>query len=60
MNFLMTFLQGKLTYIVAAVSALWAIFGFFMGYITSEQTFAIVMASLAIFGIKRKLDHYGM
>jgi len=56
----MTFLRGKLTYIVAIVSVLWAIFGFFMGYITSEQTFAIVMASLAIFGIKRKLDHYGM
>lgn len=51
----MNFLKGKLTYLVAGISFLWAITGFLLGYLDGPNAGAIILASLGVFGIRRAL-----
>lgn len=51
----MTFLKGKLTYIVAGLNLLWAIYGYFQGFIDGTTATTMILASVAVFGIRRAL-----
>lgn len=50
-----TILKGKLTYIVAGITAVWAITGFFIGQLDAEAAGTMVLAALGTFGIRRAL-----
>lgn len=52
----MTILKGRLTYIVAAVTALWAITGFFLGQLDPTAAGEMILAALGTFGIRRALN----
>lgn len=51
----MDFLKGKVSYIVAGVTILWAIVGFFLGNLDMNQASAMVLAGLGVFGIRRAI-----
>lgn len=51
----MDILKGKLTYIVAAITGLWAVVGFFLGQLDATQAGGMVLAALATFGIRRAI-----
>lgn len=51
----MELLKGKLTYLVAATTVLWAIAGFFLGTLDGETVAALILAGLGTFGIRRAL-----
>ena len=48
-------MKGYLTYTVAAITAVWAIVGFFLGNLDAAQAGAMVLAALGTFGIRRAL-----
>lgn len=48
-------LKGKLTYIVSAITALWAVAGFFLGQLEAEQAGVLILAALGTYGIRRVL-----
>lgn len=52
---MMNFMSGKLSYTVAGLNVLWAIYGYFMGYIDGEVAIAHVLAGAGIFGIRRAI-----
>ena len=49
-------LKGKLTYVIAGVTALWAIVGFFLGNLDATQAGTMILASLGTFGIRRAIS----
>jgi len=51
----MNFLKGYLTYIVAGVTALWAVVGFFLGLLEPEVTGTLLLGALSVFGLRRAL-----
>ena len=51
----MELLKGKLTYLVAAVTVLWAIVGFFLGTLDGQTVATLVLAGLGTFGIRRAI-----
>lgn len=51
----MKILNGKLTYLVAAITGVWAIVGFFLGQIDTEQAGMLILAALGTFGIRRAI-----
>ena len=51
----MNILKGNLTYLVAVITFLWAITGFFLGTLPPEQAGALILASLGTFGVRRAL-----
>ena len=51
----MTFLQGKLTYLVAAITVLWAVVGFFLGQLDGQTTATMILAGLGTFGVRRAI-----
>lgn len=52
---MMNLLKGKLTYTVAGITFAWAIVGFFLGTLESMQAGELILASLAVFGVRRAL-----
>jgi hypothetical protein len=52
----MNFLKGKLTYIVAGITGIWAITGFFLGQLGTEEAGVLILASLGTFGIRRAIN----
>lgn len=48
--------KGKLTYTVAAITALWAVVGYFLGQLEPENAGMLVLAALGTFGIRRALN----
>lgn len=55
----MKFLEGKKTYIAAALLVLLAAAGFWFDYIPAVEATAIVIAGLGLFGLGDKADRYG-
>ena len=53
----MTFLTGKKTYIVATVGVLYAIFGYFYGALTPSAAVQVVLAALAVAGLRNGLTN---
>ncbi len=53
----MTILQGKLTYIVAGVTVVWAIIGFFLGQLDAQTAGTMVLAGLGTFGVRRAISN---
>lgn len=51
----MDILEGKLTYITAGVTALWAIVGYFLGNVDAVTAGQMVLAALAVFGVRRAI-----
>lgn len=49
-------MKGKLTYSVAAVTALWAIVGFFLGNLDAQQAGMMVLGALGTFGVRRAIQ----
>lgn len=50
-------LKGKLTYIVAAVTGLWAVVGFFLGQLETEQAGMLILGALGAFGVRRSIKN---
>lgn len=48
-------LKGKLTYIVSAVTIIWAVTGFFLGTLDSESAGVLILAGLGTFGVRRAI-----
>ena len=48
-------LSGKLTYAVAAVTAIWAIIGFFLGNLDASTAGGMILAALGTFGVRRAI-----
>ena len=48
-------MNGYLTYTVAAVTAVWAIVGFFLGHLDAQTSGTMILAALGTFGIRRAL-----
>lgn len=48
-------LQGKVTYIAAGVTAIWAIVGFFLGHLDAQTTGTMILAALGTFGLRRAI-----
>lgn len=51
----MNVLKGNLTYIVAGVTALWAIVGLILGQLDATQVSALLLAALGTFGVRRAI-----
>lgn len=51
----MNILEGKLSYILAALAIIGAASGFVLGIIDAEQATGMIWAGLALFGIRRAL-----
>lgn len=49
-------LKGKLTYLVAGVTALWAIVGYFLGNLDASTTGAMILTALGTFGVRRAIN----
>lgn len=49
--------QGKFTYIVAGVTALWAVVGYFLGNLDAVTAGQMVLAALGVFGVRRAIDN---
>lgn len=52
----MNILNGKLSYILAAVAILGGGAGFLLGIIDGEQATQMIYGGLALFGIRRAID----
>jgi len=50
-------LNGKLTYIVAGINALWAIYGYFTGNLDGQVAITMILASVGTFGIRRAISN---
>lgn len=50
------FLKGKLTYTVAWLAILFAIFGWTQGYLEQTQALEIINANLVVVGIRRAIN----
>ena len=50
-------LQGKLTFILAALAILGGVSGYILGYTEGEQAIQMVWAGLAAFGIRRAINN---
>lgn len=48
-------MKGKLTYVVAAATGIWAAVGFFLGQLEPEQAGMLILASLGTFGVRRAI-----
>ena len=48
-------LQGKLSYLLAALAVLWALVGYFAGWVELEQALTVAWGGLAVFGIRRAI-----
>ena len=48
-------LKGKLTYTIAAITAIWAIVGFFLGNLDATSAGQMLLASIAAFGVRRAI-----
>ncbi len=51
----MTFLSGKLTYILAAAAILWGVLGALAGWTTWGEALPVIWSGLAAFGIRRAI-----
>jgi len=49
---MLKFLKGRRTYVVCVVAIIWAIGGLALGYLSSDETVNIVLASLAAAGLR--------
>lgn len=49
-------MNGKLTYTVAAITALWAVVGYFLGNLDASTTGAMVLTALGTFGLRRAIN----
>ena len=51
----MNILKGKLTYLIAGITLLWAVVGFLLNTLDGQTASEMVLASLAVFGIRRAI-----
>lgn len=51
----MELLKGKLTYLVAAATVVWAIAGLVLGTLDGQTATTLVLAGLGTFGIRRAI-----
>lgn len=51
----MNFLKGKLTYLTATTTFVWAVVGFFLGHLDPQVAGSLILGALAVFGIRRAL-----
>lgn len=50
-------LQGKLTYITAFLNFCFAVYGFFAGLLDGAVAIQLILASLAVFGLRRAISN---
>ena len=55
MKFLLKLGKGKLTYLVALLTLIWAVAGWQLGLLSPELALDHALAALAIFGVRRAL-----
>ena len=51
----MNIYKGKLTYTIALVTIVWAVVGYFLGYVEPVQAGEYVLVGLATFGVRRAI-----
>lgn len=56
MNFGRTFLKGKFTYAISALTVVWAIYGLVMGLVDVETASTLISGSLIAFGVRRNMS----
>ncbi len=53
---ILTIGKGKLTYALSIIGIVWAIAGYFLGYLEMAEASKIVFACLTVFGIRRAIQ----
>lgn len=55
MNKIFNLYKGKLTYTISVIGIIWAIAGYFLGYLEPRTAGEIILGALAVFGIRRNM-----